>query len=63
MKRNNSMIHDELSVNVIDVIKVSRLRGDGTKEYPIRKMDSYYRLDGTLIAEIDPLREEVEVTE
>ena len=30
MKRSNSMIHDELSVNVIDAIKVSRLRGDGT---------------------------------
>ena len=57
------MIHDELSVNVIDVIKVSRLRGDGTEGYPIRKVDSYCRLDGTLIAEIDPLREEVEVAE
>ena len=63
MKFNNPLIDDKLSVHIVEVMMAVRLRGDGTEEYPMRTVVSYYRLDGALIAEIDPLREEAEVTE
>ena len=63
MKFNNPLIDDKLSVHIVEVMMAVRLRGNGTEEYPTRTVASYYRMDGTLIAEVDPCREDVEVTE
>ena len=58
MKFNNPLTDDKLSVHVVEVIMAVRLRGDGTEEYPMRTVVSYYRMDGTLIAEVDPYNDE-----
>ena len=58
MKFNNPLTDDKLSVHVVEVMMAVRLRGDGTEEYPMRTVVSYYRLDGKLIAEIDPCNDE-----
>ena len=58
MKLNNPLTDDKLSVHVVEVMMAVRLRGDGTEAYPMRTVVSYYRLDGTLIAEVDPCKDD-----
>lgn len=58
MKFNNPLIDDKLSVHIVEVMMAVRLRGDGTEEYPMRTVVSYYRMDGNLIAEVDPCNDE-----
>lgn len=58
MKLNNPLTDDKLSVHVVEVMMAVRLRGDGTEEYPMRTVVSYYRMDGKLIAEVDPCNDE-----
>ena len=42
-------------VEVVQVVR-TRLtsRGKGTQEDPVRRIEQYWTLDGTLLAEVDP---------
>ena len=42
------------SAQVVEVIRTTALRGDGTEAYPARQVVQYWTLDGKLLVEIDP---------
>lgn len=41
-------------VDVLKVVHVKYLRGEGTEESPSRLVDEYWSLDGFFLAERDP---------
>jgi hypothetical protein len=46
----------EMTARVIQVIETdNELRGEGTRSSPLRRITQYWTLDGTLLAEHDPL--------
>jgi hypothetical protein len=40
---------------IIQVIRIETLRGNGTADFPSRKVQSFYLTNGNYIGEIDPL--------
>jgi hypothetical protein len=43
-------------VEVIQVVRTElELRGDGTRDSPMRRLTQFWSLDGVLLAEVDPL--------
>jgi hypothetical protein len=43
------------AVDVMEVIRVSFLRGDGVAGSPVRRVVGFYTMGGVLIREIDPV--------
>lgn len=53
MSQKSPILH-HATAELVDVIHVTNLRGEGTAENPVRNVDSYFTLDGRLLVEIDP---------
>lgn len=47
-----------MNAKLIHVIEASGIRGVGTEKDPRRNVTAYFALDGTLIAEVDPWKDE-----
>ena len=43
------------SAKIVQVIETTAARGDGTEEWPSRRVVQYWDFDGNLLAENDPL--------
>lgn len=48
------------SARIITVIETTALRGCGTEEDPCRRVRQYWSLDGKLLGENDPCKEDIE---
>ena len=42
---------------IVEVIETVACRGDGSNEYPARRVIQYWSRDGRLLGEIDPMDE------
>jgi len=47
-----------MDAKLIQVIEARGLRGGGTDKDPQRNITAYFALDGTLLAEVDPWKDE-----
>jgi hypothetical protein len=60
MRSAPETVPDPRAPNVIQVIACELLRrGQGTPESPLRAVRQYFTLDGCLLAEVDPVNEEL----
>ena len=44
-------------VNIVQVIHVRALKGQGCPESPVRMIDQYWSMNGTLLAEVDIVKD------
>lgn len=40
---------------IIEIIQVDVCKGKGTEEEPCRRVEKFFKIDGTFIGQIDPL--------